>query len=175
MRTSHHAAIRIPVETQPDIGLARLHFVRDMRWMQRSATVVDIAAVGARMQQRHAAVTGTESPEELRSNRGRRTIRAVGDNLQRIELEVRNTREQELNIVIRKRGIVPKPFLVARVEHLSTSRFERSIVQDLFLHCQFNSVGELESIGTKQLDAVVAPRIVRGRNHHAGLKPVLAR
>ena len=43
-------------------------------------------------------------------------------------------------------------------------------MEDFVLHGQFDRVGELESVAAEELDAVVSPRIVRGRDDHAGLK-----
>ena len=47
-------------------------------------------------------------------------------------------------------------------------------MKDFVFHGQLQGVDELEAVGAEELDAVVAPRIVRGGDDHAGVKAVLA-
>ena len=48
-------------------------------------------------------------------------------------------------------------------------------MEDLVFHRQLDRVGELEAVGAEELDAVVAPGIVRGGDDHAGVEAVRAR
>ena len=49
------------------------------------------------------------------------------------------------------------------------------MTQNVFLDRGFYRVRKLESVAAEELDSVVAPWIVRGRNHHAGVKAVGSR
>src|ERR1700677_2382064 len=45
-------------------------------------------------------------------------------------------------------------------------------MEDLVLHGQFHLIGKFEAIRAEELDAVVAPGIVRGGDDHAGAEPM---
>jgi hypothetical protein len=46
----------------------------------------------------------------------------------------------------------------------------RGVVKNFILHGLLNRIGQLEAVAAEELDAVVAPWIMRGRDDHAGLK-----
>ena len=48
-------------------------------------------------------------------------------------------------------------------------------MKDLVLHGQLKRIGQFESVASEELDAIVDPGIVRGRDDHAGVKAVRAR
>ena len=48
-------------------------------------------------------------------------------------------------------------------------------MQDLVLNCQFDIIGQLEPIAAKELDPVIAPRIVRCGDHDSSIETVRAR
>jgi hypothetical protein len=48
------------------------------------------------------------------------------------------------------------------------------VEKDFTLHGEFKSVGELEAVGSEELDAVVLPWIVRGGDDNAGVEAMMA-
>jgi hypothetical protein len=46
------------------------------------------------------------------------------------------------------------------------------VMEDFFLHRQLDGIGQLEAVRAEELDSVVLPGIVRGRDHHPRLKAV---
>src|ERR1700730_15849899 len=130
----------------------------DLR-VQRAASLVDIPAVGTGMSDDNFA---TQIREELWSDRRRSSIRTVDDDTASVEREPRNSGEQKVNILSAV-GLVD----LRRDGLLRNRRQPGELVEYLFFNSEFHRVGQFVTIWTEQLDPVVLPGIVRGRNNDA--------
>jgi hypothetical protein len=136
--------------------------------MQRATAVVDVAAIGQNVQHFHFAA---EAPKELRCNRSRGSVRAVGHNVQSCQVQSRNRIDDELNVIELQRVIVFHRGQRGRIGR----RRQPGVMQNLFFHRQLHRIRQLEPVASKQLDAVVAPGIVRCGDHNARGKSVRTR
>src|SRR5467141_2463552 len=109
----------------------------DLR-VQRAAGFVDIAAIGTGVRNNDLA---TQVREELRSDRGGCSVRAIDDNAASIEREPRNSGEQEANILSAV-GLVN-----LRRNGLLRSRCQPGeLAEYLLFNGEFNGVGEFVTI-----------------------------
>ena len=101
--------------------------------------------------------------EYFRSNGAGRAVGAVHHNVQ--PFSARDGTRQPVQVVVAQPGIAGKRRFCLAV--LTLCGIFSQQCKDFFFDFQFNFVRQLVAIGAKDLDAVVAPGIVRGGNHHA--------
>src|SRR5208283_67742 len=78
--------------------------------------------------------------------------------------------DEELDIVGQESGIVFNGRNGSGVGRGKLGRDQGGVMEDFVFHGQLDRVGKFESVGAEELDAVVAPGIVRGGDNYAGLK-----
>src|SRR5579859_2161542 len=115
--------------------------------------IVDIASVRSNVQQRHIPA---QSSEKQRSNRRRSTIRAIQNNPAFAEIQSSYSSQQRSDILVR---IVRQILNRRHRRGVWRSRGNR-MFEDNLLNRQLRLIRQLLPIRTKQLDAVVLPRIV---------------
>ena len=139
--------------------------------MERAALGVDVAAVRRDIEQRDLrAPLAVEPPEKLGRDCRRRAVGAIGHDLQAREREAGYASDEKPNVIGKKRRMVYDRRKAARIGDLHLC----GVIENLLFHGQFNRVGQLESVGAEELDAVVLPGIVRCRDDHAGVEAVRA-
>ncbi len=140
--------------------------------MQRPAFGVDVAAVGRDVEQGDVVASAAiEALKELGRNGRGGAVGAIGHDFQMREREAGNAIDQELDVVGLERRIVLDSGKTLRIGDLDL----RGVVKNLVFHGQFHRVGQLEAVRAEELDAVVLPRIVRCRDHHARMETMRAR
>ena len=88
------------------------------------------------------------------------------------ERKPRHAVDEKLNVVGLKGSIVLDG---GQGSGIGRGNVLRGVMEDLVFHRQLHRVGQLESVAAEELDAVVLPGIVRGRDDHAGMKAMGAR
>ena len=109
-------------------------------------------------------VTSPPRREELRCDGGRGSVGAVGDDSESCEGEARDAGKKEFYVVGLEGGIVFDRGKGCGIGGLDL----RGMAEDIVFHGKLDRVGELESVCAEELDAVVAPGIVRGGDDDAG-------
>src|ERR1700683_442646 len=166
MSIGEERTVRIAVEGDADIRAEGFGFRGDDGGMQRSAGLVDVAAVGRAV----GEMSGSSEVREKIGGDGRSgAIGAVEDDAEAREVEAGNGGAEEL-FVVRAIFWVGRRRITGRrgVDALEAA-------EDFILNAEFGFVGQLVTVTAKDLDAVVLPGIVRGGNHHAGGESVTAR
>ena len=159
-------AIAVAVERHAHLAAALDHRPRQQLGMRRPALQVDVAAVGLIAD--HLDVEA-HAAEQRRRHRRRRAVRAVDGQLESGQrLRFRNDRPKMIEVGADQIGVrdVRRLASPARVHDASariasTSRSTRSV--------------NFSPLPGEDLDAVVFERIVRGRDHDAGVVAVRAR
>ena len=137
--------------------------------MERAAVQVDVAAVGGDVEEGNTAAT-IEAVEELRGDGGGGSVGAVGDDAEAGERKAGDGVDEELDVVVLIGDVV---FDGGQGGGFGRGDL-RGVEQDIALHGELERVGELESVGAEELDAVVLPGIVGGGDDDAGVEAVFA-
>ena len=135
--------------------------------VKSAASGVDVVAVRLNVEEGDVPA---QAAEEFRSNGGRGSVGAVGDDAEACKREAGDGIDEELDVVGLKGGVV----LNGRQGGGIGGCDLRGVVEDFVFHGQFHYVGQLEAVRAEELDAVVLPGIVRGGDDDPGLKSVLA-
>ncbi len=85
--------------------------------------------------------------------------------------DTRNAIDEELNVV----GLQIRTIFDRRQASRIGCGDLRGVMQNLLFHGQFQGIRQLEAVGAEELDAVVAPGIVRGGDDRAGVESMAAR
>jgi hypothetical protein len=154
--------VGIAVEGNAERRLVLDHLLRDDLGMQRAAAEVDVAPIRSGMGDEHGA---TEVREELRGHGAGRAVGAIDDEPLIVQRQAWHGGQQEARVLgavslVDGRGGVVRCLL-------SVVRCVGELGEDLPLDRQLGCVGQLVAIGAEELDAVVLPGIVRGRDDHA--------
>ncbi len=161
------SAVGVAIEGDAHRGMANLDLRGDDLRVERTAVLVDVAAVGAGVGDDDFA---SEVREELRSNAGGGSVGAVDDDALAVEREARDGGEEEADVV----GAVG--FVHVRRRGLLRWRGRGSeLAEDLVLNRELSRVGQLVAVGAEDLDAVILPGIVRGGDDDTCRKTVRVR
>ena len=157
------------------------NFLRDDVGVECAAICVDVAAVGrAVSEDDFATAIAVEFGEELRSDGAGGSVGAVDDDAAAVERKARDGGEEELDVLdsvgfVDGRGRRHGPIPGLRAETWGTRlRCGFEVAEDFSFDGDFGGVGEFEAVGAEELDAVVLPGIVRGRDDDAGGEVVRA-
>jgi hypothetical protein len=130
--------------------------------VRRAARVVDVPAIRLVGDRRD---TGAEPPEDLRTDLVRGAVRAIEDDVEAREVEIVETLMKGAQVVLRR---------AVQVAH-ATDRARRGVrpaCRDREFDLDLCVVGELVAVAAEELDPVVAPAVVRGRQHDAEVEAV---
>ena len=158
-RGHREAPVRVAVVRDTQVGAVLHHRRAQALQVRGAAVVVDVQAVGRRVDRDHIrARLLVRLGRDLR----RRAVRAVHDDAQPLQ-PVRGRGDQVVDVVL---GTVDE------VVHPADPRAGRALPVrpgpgDLRLDLVLDLVGELVPTGGEELDAVVRHGVVRGRQHHA--------
>ena len=152
-----HHPIRIAIKADADMGAMGHDRLGGGLGMGRSATVVDIGAIGRNTHRDHL---GAQFPQHLRRGAIGGAIGAIDHHLQPVQPQSR--REGRLDEFLIAAASILNPLGAANVLGLGRQdlAFQNGLDLGLGLIRQF------EPVGAKELDAIVMMRIVARRDHH---------
>ena len=135
-----------------------------------SATVfVDVAAVGGDVEEGYF---NAETSEEHGGDHGGGSVGTIYDDAAAAvsEREAGDAIDEELNVVGLEGGIVFDGRDGSGIGLGELGGDQGGVMENFIFHGQLDGVGELVAVGAEELDAVVAPGIVRGGDDYASLK-----
>ena len=168
LRTGKHAAVGIAVECEADRRAACLDFICNVVRMQRAAAGIDVLAVGSDVQQCDMGVARwIAALEKFRSNGGCGSIGAVGDDIETVKRKAGKGIEEELNVVGLEGEVVGDGREAVGIGDVDL----RSMMEDFFFDGEFIGIGQLESVGAKELYAVILQGLCEAEMTTPALKP----
>ncbi len=150
------AAVGVAVEGEAGVGTVLDDGTLEGPQVRRSAAVVDVEAVGGRVDRDHL---GAGVAQRERAGLVRRALRAVEDDLEPVEGLGRG--RDEVGGVVGDRGVVRRD-----ATDVTTGR-ALPLLAHPTLDGDLDRVVELVAAAGQELDAVVGHRVVRGREHDA--------
>jgi hypothetical protein len=152
-------AVAVTVEAEADVAVLALDLFGDVLRMQRAALLIDVAAIGAIVADHEARA---EVAEDAGGQAGAGAVRAVDQHAQAAQAEPGEGS-----------FLQPTAILEARVfeapSHPGVAGGQRLIARHGGFDLGLDRIGQLAAIAAEELDAVVRSRVVRRRDHDAGV------
>ncbi len=160
----HDHPIGVAIEGDAEVGLMATDLARRHRGVQRAGVLVDVLAVRLDAQREHL---GAELREDRRRDAVGSAVGGVDHDAHAVEGEV--LREGRLDegdvaagrVVEAKRGpirVFGRPLAI------------HGVAGDQLFELDLHLIGQLEAVRPEDLDAVVLIGVVRGADHHAGVR-----
>jgi hypothetical protein len=155
-----HHAVGVAVERDADVGAAFAHFGAHRVRRGRANLTVDVEAVRT---DADFDLFGAQFPQHLRRDLVGGAVRAIENDAQAVEPQVRRERAlREFDVAgLRVVDTLGAAELIGRCQVVG-----EAVVHHLF-DFGFDVVREFVTVGAEQLDAVVFIAVVGGRNHDA--------
>ena len=157
--------VGVAVERQTEIGPFGHHRGRERGRVRRSATVVDVHAVGPVGDHVHG---GSRIGEHLAGQAAASPVGGIDDDRQPVESPVPDRLVQVAHVVAHV-GVA-----IDQHADLSTRPGRRAQLVERAVDAGLDVVGQLAPADGEELDAVVGERVVRGRDHRPGAPAVLS-
>jgi len=155
----HDQPVTVAVQRNPEIGFVRQHGLLEKNREGRATMTIDVKTVRLIGDRNNF---GAELAEDQRGNVISRTVRAVHDDFE--PLEIQTVREGALaKFDVAPAGVVITLGLAERIG----SRGRQRLLHHVF-DGQLHVIRQLGALRREKLDAIVVVRIVRGGDHDAG-------